>query len=101
MNIVTAIAIAALLSSIGLAVDKLLLNRHKKSIQDSVLHAWVRLADTNIRDISKISIRFLLRQEEKLFGRSLFSVKRIIISSIVSVFLLDIMGNLDLDTLSH
>lgn len=85
LGILYVAGLATLLSSAGIATDKLLLDRQKGKLRETFTNWWVFLDDLQFRDIATDTARGLLYLKNQLFGERLFSPRFLVIAVTVSV----------------
>ena len=81
-----AIAIAGILSSIGIAIDKLLLPHQNNRINDVLVHVWNYVDDIRLTDVAYKMVSLYILIEHRSFGRR-FSARWFSVAFFVSAIL--------------
>ena len=80
----TIAVMATAFAAVGMTFDKLMLHRHKRSLFLLLLSCWNKLDDTDYRNLAKQFSSFALRQYRRMFPGTLFSLRALIIWTILS-----------------
>lgn len=82
-----ALIIAALIASVGKAIDGLLLSRHVSALDAISIRAWLYLDRVTLRNIPRSGLRLFILLKEFLFGRGMgleFIFRVILVSAMVT-----------------
>jgi|GEM_PF-4631113 len=87
MDLTFFLELSALLSALGLVVDKFLLKKYKIRINRHLIDYWKQIEDTRFIDSSKLMAEYFLKVIRKIYGDSLWNFKGAICSFFFSALL--------------